>query len=338
MVVGTVASIDLRDDLKAEVVCRVKRGVQLPANAAPTLRETSLLGERFVALDPPAGEAASGVLPEGASLESATTHVVPDVEVVLGALSQVLNGGGLDNIETISRELSIGLSGSDVGETTRTVQRLVSTLNNRRADIVRALDRLDRLVATLHQQRTVIASALDSVPEGLRVLEDERPRLVSTLEELGKLSDTASPLLQDTKADTIADFKHLTRILENLAASKERLATALLNIGTFPFPSYTKYATKFDYAGMYGLYALDLDSFNNLLAQQAASTPAATKDAAVASPGVTPTGSPTPALPLGLKVPDITVPEVPIVSDLALPNRVVDQLVKNLSPVVGGQP
>lgn len=185
---------------------------------------------------------------------------------------------------------------------------------------------------------TVIASALDSVPEGLRVLEDERPRLVSTLEELGKLSDTASPLLQDTKADTIADFKHLTRILENLAASKERLATALLNIGTFPFPSYTKYVTKFDYAGMYGLYALDLDSFNNLLAQQAASTPAATKGAAVASPGVTPTGSPTPALPLGLKVPDITVPEVPIVSDLALPNRVVNQLVKNLSPVVGGQP
>jgi phospholipid/cholesterol/gamma-HCH transport system substrate-binding protein len=323
VVVGSVESITLRRDLRAEVVCRVSADVRLPANAAPTLRETSLLGERFVALDPPAGQAPVGSLPPGASLGASGSHVVPDVEVVLGALSQVLNGGGLENVETISRELSAGLSGADLGATTRTVHRLVRTLNDHRGEIVRALEGLDRLAAELGAQRSVIASALDSVPAGIAVLEEERPQLVRTLVELGKLSDTASPFFRQTGADTVADFEHLARILNNLAESKERLATALESITTFPFPSYSKYVTRYDYAGMYGLYALDLDSFNTLLAQHAP-TPSGP---AAATPAAAEAQSGQLAIP-GLEVSDVGI----TLPDLAVPNRVIENLLRNLAP------
>jgi len=327
VVVGSVESISLRDDLKAEVVCRVKSDVRLPANAVPTLRETSLLGERFVALDPPAGQRPSGVLSPGASLDSTNAHVVPDVEVVLGALSQLLNGGGLGNVETISRELSTALSDADLGDTTRTVHRLVATLDDHRDDIVRALDGLDRLATELQKQRGVIGSALDSIPAGLEVLDEERPRLVRTLVELGKLSEVTTPFLQKTQADTIADFRHLTKILTNLARSKERLALALEAISTFPFPSYSKYVTKHDYAGMYGLYAFDLDSFNKLLAQQALPAPLGAS-AAGTTPAPVAAGTPS--------GPRVTVPLPKLTGPGAeLPNEVLDSLLENL-PVIGG--
>lgn len=329
VVIGSVESVTLRDDLKAEVVCRIKADVRLPANAVPMLRETSLLGERFIALDPPAGERAAGVLARGASLDSSNAHVVPDVEVVLGALSQLLNGGGLDSITTISRELSTALSGADLGDTTRTVHRLVATLNDNRGDIVRALDGLDRLAAELADQREVIGSALDAIPDGLQVLDEERPRLVRTLEELGELSDETTPFLRTTKADTIADFRHLTNILNNLARSKERLATAVESISTFPFPTYSKYVTKYDYAGMFGLYALDLDSFNTLLAQNAPALPvgAAGREPA-AKPGPAPSGKPA-APRITVPLPELTVP------DAKLPGAVIDSLLQNL-PLIGG--
>jgi ABC-type transporter Mla subunit MlaD len=155
------------------------------------------------------------------------------------------------------------------------------------------------------------------------VLDEERPQLVRTLEELGRLSDTATPFLDRTRADTVADFEHLARILENLAKSKHRLATALESLGTFPFPSYSKYVTKGDFAGMYGLYAFDFDSFNKLLAQR----PALPASTGAAARGQQASGRSTKAP--GIAVPRLAVPKVSV-PDLALPDRVIDNLLGNL--------
>ena len=301
VVVGAVTSIELRDDLTAEVVCQIDPEVELAGNAVATLRETSLLGERFVALDPPPGTAAAGVLAPGSELPQADSHVVPDVEVVLGALSQVLNGGGLGHLEAISRELTIALADSDLGGTTRKLATLVDTLDDHREDITDALESLNRLAGGLADQRTVIANALESVPQGLAVLERQRPQLVRLLDRLGSLSDTAVPLIRRVKADTVADLEHLGPILENLAKSRKRLANALEGIITFPFPSYTKYVTQGDYAGMYATFNLDLDSLNKL-AEQHAPVPNQ-------QPGET-------AVVPGTELPDL--PELPELPDVSL--------------------
>ncbi|WP_183094173.1 MCE family protein [Nocardioides stalactiti] len=265
VVVGSVESIELRDDLKATVVCRIDEDVTLAGNAVATLRETSLLGERFVALDPPAGEGPEGELEPGSTIDEARTHVVPNVEIVLGALSQVLNGSGLEKVDTISRELTAALSQSDLGGTTKELGRLIGLLADNRDGIVAALDSVDRLATSLNAQRGAIEAALEAVPEGLAALDRQRPRLVRTLTALGDLSDVAVPLIRDTKAATVADLELLAPILNDLADSKHLLARALEGIITFPFPSYTKYVTKGDYAGMFATIVLDIDSLNHLL-------------------------------------------------------------------------
>lgn len=294
VVVGTVESVELRPDLKATVVCRIERSVTLAGNAVATLRETSLLGERFVALDPPPGEQARGRLAEGAALPEAASHVVPNVEVVFGALSQVLNGGGLANLETISRELSVALSGSDLGGTTDQLGKLVGTLNANRGGIVAALDAVDRLSRALAEQRAVIGTALDSVPDGLAALERQRPKLIRTLTALGDLADVAVPLIRQTKADTVADLRLLGPVLEDLAKSKKLLARALEAIVTFPFPSYTKYVAQGDYAGMFATFSLDIDSLNKLLAANPPALPVSAPGSAIPLPAL----PKLPALPL----------------------------------------
>lgn len=318
VVVGSVESIELRDDLKATVVCRIERDVTLAGNAEATLRETSLLGERYVAIDPPPGEEPAGELEHDATITQAETHVVPNVEVVLGALSQVLNGSGLEKVDTISQELTAALSQSDLGATTNELARVVDVLDDNRDGLVAALEAVDRLASSLSSQRTAIAGALEAVPAGLAALDRQRPRLVRTLTALGNLSDVAVPLIEQTTAATAADLRLLAPILNDLADSKDLLARALEGIITFPFPSYTKYVTKGDYAGMFATIALDIDSLNYLLGQ----SPVAPEDPD--TPAQQP-GDPTPTLPGLPELPDLPLEDLlELLPDLQVPEGLLN--------------
>jgi phospholipid/cholesterol/gamma-HCH transport system substrate-binding protein len=264
-VIGSVESVELDDDLKAVVVCRIKDSVQLPANAVGALRETSLLGERFVALDPAPGQEPRGRLAPDSTLPEATARVDPNVEMVLGALSQVLNGGSLGSIETITRELTAALRGSDLGGTVRDVHSVVEVLDDNRDGIAASLVMLDRLSTELADQRDVLGQAIDSIPGGLAVLDRQRPRLVATLRQLSELSRVALPLIQRTKANTVADLEHLAPVLSQLTKEGDELALTLERVVTFPFPSNALSTIKGDYGGFYGTFTFDVDSLNYLL-------------------------------------------------------------------------
>jgi phospholipid/cholesterol/gamma-HCH transport system substrate-binding protein len=264
-VVGSVESVTLDKDLQAKVVCRIKKSVHLPGNAIAALRETSLLGERFVALDPAVGDEPTGVLRPGSTLPASSTRTDPDVEMVFGALSQVLNGGSLGSIETITRELNTAFSDSDFGSSIEAVDRVVAKFNAHRSDIVDSLVSLDSLAGTLARQRTVLAQALDSIPGGLAVLDRQRAKLVATLSKLSDLSDVAVPLIRSTRANSVADLKHLAPVLTQLSKAGDELALTLGRVATFPFPRNALATIKGDYAGLYGTFELDVDLLNHFL-------------------------------------------------------------------------
>lgn len=264
-VIGSVESVTLQPDLKAKVVCRIRDSVHLPANAIATLSETSLLGERFIALDPPAGVAPVGILPPGTTMPRATTRTDPDVEVVFGALSQVLNGGSLGSLETISRELTTALSGSNLGGTLTSLDQVVAKFNGHRDEINSSLVALDRLANQLATQRAVLAGALDSIPGGLAVLKRQRNRLVETLKKLSDLSGVAVPLIDATRANSGADLRHLAPVLFQLSKAGDELAATLGRVVTFPFSSTALSTIKGDFGGVYATFALDVNLLNRVL-------------------------------------------------------------------------
>ena len=303
-VIGSVESVELDDDLKARVTCVIKDSVSLPANVTASLRETSLLGERYVGLDMAPGAEAQGTLKPGAEVPEASTRADPNAEMVLGALSQLLNGGSLGSIQTISKELNAALSGSDFKATARQLRLVVGTLNDRRSDITATLDAMDKLAGRLARQKKVLGQALDAVPEGLAVLDRQRPKLTQTLLTLGRLSRVAVPLIARSKANTVADLKHVAPVLTELSKQGDELAMALERIASFPFPSTFLDTVKGDFAGMYASIALDIDSLNALLAGGTQPPIPGRADDEPARPGLQLPGLPAlpglPGLPLGL--------------------------------------
>jgi phospholipid/cholesterol/gamma-HCH transport system substrate-binding protein len=264
--VGKVAKIDLAPDgWTADVTVEVNGDVKLPANASAQLRQSSLLGEKYVELVAPNNP--SGRLAGGATIPLDRTNRNPEVEEVFGALSLLLNGGGIGQIQDISRELNSALSGNEpqIRQLLTNLNTVVSNLDAHRNDITQALDGLNRLSGTLNNQRDELAGAIDNLGPGLAVLTQQRDQLVTMLNSLSSLSGVAVDTVNKSQADLIADLKDLQPTLTQLAATGQNLPKSLQLLLTFPFPDSTVNAVKGDYTNLYADLDLNLgDVVSNL--------------------------------------------------------------------------
>ena len=81
----------------------MRKDIDLPENVQVDVRQTSLLGEKYIALVEPApGTASTKRLSDGDFIPLSRTSRNPEVEEVLGALSMLLSGGGVGQLKTIS--------------------------------------------------------------------------------------------------------------------------------------------------------------------------------------------------------------------------------------------
>ena len=264
--VGKVATIGLAPDgWTADVTVEVNGDVKLPANASAQLRQSSLLGEKYVELVAPNNP--TGRLAGGATIPLDRTNRNPEVEEVFGALSLLLNGGGIGQIQDISRELNSALSGNEpqIRQLLTNLNTVVSNLDAHRNDITQALDGLNRLSGTLNNQRDELAGAIDNLGPGLAVLTQQRDQLVTMLNSLSSLSGVAVDTINKSQADLIADLKDLQPTLTQLAASGQNLPKSLQVLLTFPFPDSTVNGVKGDYTNLYADLDLNLgDEVSNL--------------------------------------------------------------------------
>ncbi|HEY9475366.1 MAG TPA: MCE family protein, partial [Mycobacteriales bacterium] len=269
--VGRVRSIDLAGDpthWHATVRLLVNGDVALPANARAELRQTSLLGEKYVALSAPTGQVAQGRLRDGAVIPLSRSGRNPQVEEVLSALSLLLNGGGLAQIETINRELGDALAGHEGGlrDLLTQLDTLVGGLDAQKGQITRALDNINRLAATLAAQRSTIAGALDTLPGALKVLADQREQLTSMLTGLQHLGQVGTRVINASRDDLVADLQALAPTLSQLAAAGSNLPGALELLLTYPFPRTAVNGIRGDYTNLFVTADLDVsDVLDNLV-------------------------------------------------------------------------
>jgi phospholipid/cholesterol/gamma-HCH transport system substrate-binding protein len=235
--VGSVDSVSL-SGWTARVVLRIDRAVRLPANATASIRQTSLLGEKYVALADPSPDRPQGTLVDGATIPLSRSGRGVEVEEVLAALGLLLNGGGLAQLKTINEELTQALSGheSAVADTLSQLDTFLAGLDAQKADITRAIDALDRFSAHLAQQRETIAAALDSLGPGLTVLAQERTQLTTALTALSGLSTVGTRVVQASTDNTIATLNALKPLLDQLVRAGDNLPRALDFLLTYPFP------------------------------------------------------------------------------------------------------
>ncbi|MFE1878399.1 MCE family protein [Streptomyces diastatochromogenes] len=257
--VGAVEKVEL-DGWHARVRLRIADSVKLPGNTVAELRQTSMLGEKYVALSPPDGTQPVGRLRDGDRIPLSRSGRNPDVEEVLSALSALLNGGGVAQLKTITVELNKALDGreSRVKSLLKELDTFLGGLDDQRADIVRALKGVDRLAERLKKEKTTIAEAVDTMPPALKVLADQRRDLTKMLTGLSRLGKTGTKVVNASRDDTVANLRQLRPILQQLNKAGDDLPNSLELLTTYPFPRNVVDAVKGDYVNLKITADLDL--------------------------------------------------------------------------------
>jgi phospholipid/cholesterol/gamma-HCH transport system substrate-binding protein len=263
--VGNVTKIVRQGD-HALVTMTLNGDVKLPANATATIGQTSLLGSLHVELAPPANVEAEGKLHQGSLIRLSSGGTYPSTEQTLAAISMLLNGGGIGNIQEITAALSAAFSGreNDLRSLIEQLDKFIANVNDQTDDIIAATDSLNNLVGQFADQKPIVDKALKTIPDALSTLKDQRHNLADALDFLGKFAALVNYSVNQTKDALVKELKDLAPVLESLANAGPALTRSLSFYSTFPFPKET--LTKWfrgDYANLTAIIDLTLSRLDS---------------------------------------------------------------------------
>jgi phospholipid/cholesterol/gamma-HCH transport system substrate-binding protein len=238
--VGNVIKVE-REGWHSLLTMRIDGGVDLPANAIATIGQTSLLGSLHVELAPPNGVRPQGRLRNGSVIPLSAAGSYPTTEQTLAAVSLVLNGGGIGQVQDITRAFSTAFAGreNDLRSLIEQLDRFMGRLNDQSADIIKATESVNDLVGQFSEQRPVVDRALQTFPEALAVLKEQRQNLVEVLDKLGRFSALTADSISQTKEALIQELEDLTPVLKSLADAGPSLTRSLSFLTTFPWNKET---------------------------------------------------------------------------------------------------
>ena len=194
---------------------RLNGDVQLPANATARVGQTSLLGSLHVELAPPTGVAPEGRLHEGSLIPLSSGSAYPTTEQTLAAISLLLNGGGVGQIQDITKAFATAFHGreNDLRSLIDQLDVFIRYANDQKDDIISATESLNNLVGQFAAQKPVVDKALKTIPDALAVLEDQRNQLADALAQLGKFSAA--------NIDAVTPWRFAAPLSPDMAAARE---------------------------------------------------------------------------------------------------------------------
>lgn len=238
--VGNVTKIE-RQGWHALVTMRLDGDVNLPANATAKVGQTSLLGSLHIELGPPTDVPPQGKLHDGSLIPLSSGSAYPTTEQTLAALSTLLNGGGLGQIQDITKAFSTAFAGreQDLKSLIQQLDQFIAHLDHQKNDIIGATDSLNNLAAQFADQQPVIDTALRTIPDALAVLKEERDNLAEAFDQLGKFSALAADSANHTKEALVQELRDVGPVLESLANAGPALTRSLSFLATYPWPNET---------------------------------------------------------------------------------------------------
>ncbi len=268
VVIGNVAKVE-RQGWHALVTMTIDPSAELPANATATIGQTSLLGTLHVELAPPPGIAPQGKLHNGSVIPLASASAYPSTEQTLGALSLVLNGGGLGQLQDITQALSTAFAGreQDLRSLIQQLDKFTAYLNDQKGDIIAALDSFNNLVGRLAEHKPALDKALKTIPDALAVLRDERVKIGDALDVLGRnAGGPAADVLEQTKENLLKELGDVGPVAQSLANSGLALTRGLdyLTVPLFSKPPLAKWI-RGDYGNLTGVFDLTMSRLDSSL-------------------------------------------------------------------------
>ena len=265
VLIGNVTKVE-RQGWHALVTMSIEPDAELPANATVSVGQTSLLGTLHVELATPPGVAATGKLHNGSLIPLSSASAYPSTEQTLGAVSLVLNGGGLGQLQDITETLSTAFTGreKDLRSLITQLDKFTAYLNDQKDDIVAALDSLNNLVGQVAEQKPVLDKALKTIPGALDVLKDERQKIADALSRFGAFGEDTTQVLEPTKENLIKELGDVGPVEKSLADSGLALTRGLdyLTVPLFSKPPVAKWI-RGDYGNLSAIFDLTLSRIDS---------------------------------------------------------------------------
>jgi phospholipid/cholesterol/gamma-HCH transport system substrate-binding protein len=263
--VGSVSGIDVvqRPDstIYATVQLSLEESVDLPANVAAKVGQTSLLGSQHIELAPPVDAPAEGKLTDGAHIPLSPSGRYPTTEEVLSTLGVVVNKGNLGALQDITDEVYAAVAGR-AGSFADLVPRLAdltTSLDRQTVEIIAAIDGMNRVAGIVARGRDSLGRTLDSLPEALAVLNRNRAAITEAFDALRGFATVASRVLRETKADFATDLRDLYPVVRALNDNVDDFIKDLEFLPTFPFHyKYLRNAVRGDYLNVFSTFDLTL--------------------------------------------------------------------------------
>ena len=215
---GKVQGISV-EDFHAEVEMLVRSDAELREGASARLRYTTPLGELFVDVtNPRQGEQ----LADGAELGLSDTSTAPTVEDTLAQASLLINGGGLEQLQTITEELNTAIGGRE-GTVRRLLERTETFLREANAstgDIDRVLRSLASVSKTLNARERIIDRAVREITPAARVLRENTPGFTELLAEIERFSGAANATVRATRRQLLQIIDQAEPVLAEFARNQ----------------------------------------------------------------------------------------------------------------------
>ncbi len=224
--VGFVSTIETAD-YKATVRIGVRDTVELPVGTTAELRQATPLGDVFVALTPPKGDAP--LLRDGDTIPMTETSAAPQIEDMLAAASLLINGGAVADLGTITQEMNAFLSGNEphVGHLVREVGVTLSILNRRSKDIDATLTQLDAITKLFNEQRTTLRAGLSDFTPAIELVADERRDIVALLSRFARIGADIEEIVSRGGADLVTSLGSAREVLLGFSEIGEDLGPIL---------------------------------------------------------------------------------------------------------------
>lgn len=229
--VGTISTTDFQ----AQVVLKIRQDVRLPVGTTAQVRFDTPLGDEYVIVQVPPVSSSGPWLADGSTLSEQQTSTAPSVEDTLAALGTVLNGGGINQLQTIIDELNKTFDGNQpqIRALLEDITTSTASLAGHAGDIDQALASFGRLADVLNTGGGTITRGIDAIAPGVSVLANENTDLSNLLTQLTSLSTVANQVISQTSQNSVNDAKQLVPLLNQLVSVENRLGPDLADIAQF---------------------------------------------------------------------------------------------------------
>jgi phospholipid/cholesterol/gamma-HCH transport system substrate-binding protein len=211
----------------------LKPNENVPADSLAVIRTTSLLGEKFVDLQPQTD--GPPYLEDGDTLDLNVTSKATELEDVFAKLAGVLGTGNLEQINrlTASQAKILENHTADVREVLKKLRTFTGVLADRKTQISSSIDSLDSVARTIKSDSSTLTNFLRSFADSSEVLANNKEGLQSLLISLDRFSNVTAQLLAQTERGVNSQFQDLKPILETLVGNTDQLRETLQTLATF---------------------------------------------------------------------------------------------------------